>query len=247
MKKITALFVGVAACIWAADFWQTKPYTDWSDKETQKMETNSPWSKQVPVPVGEVGGGGGGSGKGRNKGMAGGGDVDSSLSNGGNAGPGSRTGTQDVGGGVIPGGGATLTLTVSWRTALAVRQAVAKEKFGAEAATAADAKKMVEEEQKFYGIMVSGLPARALRANDKMKENLLQNTSLIVKGKDPIQASDLQTGGNEQRAVIVFVFPRTAALSIEDKDVEFATKLGPIVVRQKFHLKDMVFNGKLDL
>ncbi len=51
---------------------------------------------------------------------------------------------------MVPGGTASLTLTVSWRTALAVREAVAKEKFGAEAATSADAKKMVEEEQKYY-------------------------------------------------------------------------------------------------
>src|ERR1700722_1235982 len=217
MKKITPLFLRLAICLWAADFWQTKPYTDWSDKEAQKIETNSPWSKQVPVPLGEAAGGGA-TGRGRNKGMSGGGDIDSTLSNGGNAG---RAGTQDVGGGVVPNGTASLTLTVSWRTALAVREAVAKEKFGAEAATSADAK--------------------------KMKESLLQNTTLTVKEKDPIQATDVKTGGNEQRAVVVFIFPKTAPFSLDDKDVEFATKLGPIVVRQKFHLKDMTFNGKRDL
>jgi hypothetical protein len=130
---------------------------------------------------------------------------------------------------------------------LAVREALAKEKFGAEAATSADAKKMVEEEQKYYGIMVGGLPARALRGDEKMKESLLQNTTLTVKGKDPIQATDVKTGGNEQRAIVVFIFPKTAPFSLDDKDVEFATKLGAIVVRQKFHLKDMTLNGKLDL
>jgi hypothetical protein len=159
MKKITALLPGLAICLWAADFWQTKPYTDWSDKEAQRIETNSPWSKQVPVPLGEAGGGGGG-GR-RNKGMSGGGDLDSTLGNGGNAG---RSGVQEVGG-VAPGGAASITLTVSWRTALAVREAVAKEKFGAEAATSADAKKMVEEEQKYYGVMVGGLPGRAIRSD----------------------------------------------------------------------------------
>ena len=90
-------------------------------------------------------------------------------------------------------------------------------------------------------------PGRALRANDKAKESLLKVTSLSVKGKDPLPASDLQIGGNEQRPVLVFLFPKTAPLSLDDKDVEFSTKLGPIVVKQKFHLKDMVFNGKLDL
>jgi hypothetical protein len=241
MKKIIPLVLGLAVCLWAADFWQTKPYTDWTDKEAQKMETNSPWSKLVPVSTGE---GGATSGKsGRRGGNTS--EIDgtgSSIGSGG--GGGKNAGLQDVGGG---SGGGTLNILVSWRTALAVRQAVAKEKYGAEAATSPDAKKMVEEEQKIYAVMISGIPGRALRANDKMKETLLQNTSLIVKGKDPIQASDMQTGGNEQRPVIVFIFPKTAPLSLDDKDVEFSTKLGSITVKQKFHLKDMVFNGKLDL
>jgi len=247
MKKITPLFLALAICLWAADFWQSKPYTDWSDKDVQKMETNSPWAKQVPVAAE----GGGGSGKSGGKGNRGGstseldGGPSGGLSNGGNAGR--NTGIQDVGGSAMGGGAAAMTLTVTWQSALPVRQAFAKKKFGAEAATSPDAKKMIEEDPKVYAILVSGLPARAIRGNDKMKESLLQATSLIVKGKDPIQASDVQTGGNEQRAVLLFTFPKTAALTLDDKEVEFSTKLGPIVVKQKFHLKEMVFNGKLDL
>ena len=34
---------------------------------------------------------------------------------------------------------------------------------------------------------------------------------------------------------------------MDDKEVEFSTRLGQTMVKQKFHLKDMVFNGKLDL
>jgi hypothetical protein len=245
MKKIAPLLLALAICLWAADFWQGKPYTDWSDKEIQKLETNSPWSKQVPVSLG--GGGGQDTGRGKRGGGGGNGDIDSTLGSGGGSGGGGRGGAQDGGGGMGAGGGASVTITVSWRTALALRQAVAKEKFGAEVATSADAKKLVEEDPKYYGILVSGLPGRALHANDKLKDALLKNTSLQVKGKDPIQPADVQTGGNEQRALVLFLFPRTAALSVDDKDVEFSTRLGQITVKQKFHLKDMVFNGKLDL
>ena len=145
------------------------------------------------------------------------------------------------------GGGTAPMIYVSWRSALAFRQAVAKAKFGAEAGTSADAKKMVDEEPPSYLITISGLSGRALHGGDKMKESLMQNTSLLVKGKDPIQATDVQTGGNEQRPVLIFVFPKTAPITLDDKDVEFSTKLGPIAVKQKFHLKDMVLNGKLDL
>jgi len=247
MKKFIPLLLTLTVCLWAADFWQTKPYPEWTDKDTQKMETNSPWSKQVPVSLGEGGGGSSKGGKGGNRGgntseLEGAGNG---ISGGGNAGR--SAGIQDVGGGAGGGGGAALTLTVSWRTALPVRQAVAKGKYGAEVATSADAKKMIGEEQRFYAILVSGLPGRVLRGSDKMKESLLKGSSLLVKGKDPIEPSDVQTGGNEQRAMVLFLFPKTAPLSLDDKDVEFSTKFGPLMVKQKFHLKDMVFNGKLEL
>jgi hypothetical protein len=246
MKKLTLLVPALAVCLCAADFWQSKPFTDWTDKEAQKIETNSPWAKQVSTAMG--GGNGPDTGRGKRGGSGSTGDIDSSMGSGGRGGGGGGAGQpQEVGGGAIPGGGASLTLVVSWATALPVRQAVVKAKFGAEAVTSPDAKKMLEEEQKYYGILVTGLPGRSVRANDKMKEALLKNTTLNVKGKDPIVATDVQAGGNEQKAVVLFLFPKSAALTVDDKDVEFSTKLGQMVVKQKFHLKDMVFNGKLEL
>jgi len=242
MKKITPLLLALAVCVWAADFWQTKPYTDWSDKDVKKIETNSPWSKQVPVALGT--GGGPDTARGKRGATGASGDLDSTLGSGSGGGRGSTP--QEVGGG-MGASGASMTITLSWRTALPVRQAVAKEKYGAEAGTSADAKKLIEEEQKFYGILVSGLPGRALRNNEAVKAMLIENTTLSVKGKDAVHPQDVQTGGNEQRAVVLFLFPKTTPLSVDDKDVEFSTKLGQIMVKQKFHLKDMVFNGKLDL
>jgi hypothetical protein len=128
-----------------------------------------------------------------------------------------------------------------------VREAVAKTKYGAEAGTSAEAKKMVDEEQKYYGVLVSGLPGGSGRGGERMRDALLKNTTLSVKGKDPIAVSDVQSGGNEQKPVVLFLFPRTAPISVDDKEVEFSTRFGSMIVRQKFHLKDMVFNGKLEL
>ncbi len=236
MKRLAPLLLVFSVCLWAADFWQSKPFTEWSDKELQKMESNSPWSKQISISMG-----GGGSEAGRGK-RGGSGDMDSTLGSGG---AGQHGQVQDRSGGAT--GGASMLLTVSWRTALPVRQAVAKVKYGAEATTSPDARKLVEETEKYYGILVSGLPGGSGRGGEKMKEALLKNTTLSVKGKDAIQVADIQTGGNEQKPVVLFLFPRTAPLTVDDKEVEFSTRLGPIIVRQKFHLKDMVFNGKLEL
>ncbi len=44
MKKMAGLFLLFGFVLVAADFWQ-KPYTEWSEKDTAKMMTDSPWSK----------------------------------------------------------------------------------------------------------------------------------------------------------------------------------------------------------
>ena len=46
---------------------------------------------------------------------------------------------------------------------------------------------------------------------------------------------------------VVFGFPRTDPITLDDKDVEFVTTLGTPEVKQKFKLKDLVVNGELEL
>ena len=53
-----------AAALWAADFWESKSYTEWSEKEVGKLLTNSPWSQKVTIYMGGGRGGGGGGGGG---------------------------------------------------------------------------------------------------------------------------------------------------------------------------------------
>lgn len=255
MKKIVPALLAFSVCILAADVWQSKPFTEWSDKDLQKLMTNSPWAKEVSLSM-PGGGSGGGSGKGGGKrgGGGGGGDMSGDTpmsgpatgSGGGNAN--ARAGVQEVGGAApAAGGGSAMTLSVRWQSALPLRQAVAKQKYGAEAATSPDAKKLLDSEQKYYAIVVAGLPGRAAHVNDEMKPMLLKSTTLSVKGKDPITAIELQSGGNEQKAVVMFFFPKTTVIDADDKEVEFSSKVGPLVVKQKFKLKEMIFNGKLEL
>ncbi len=246
MKRILPLAMVFAISLSAAEFWQSKPYTEWSDKEVQKLLSNSPWSKEVVVPLG---GSGGGSGKGSRKGGGGGGNTEGSFdgpamgSGGGNAGTSGRTGVSEVGGGAPSSGTPSMNLVVSWRTALPLRQAIAKQKFGAEAGTSAEAKRVVEEPQKYYVLVVTGLPARMGGGSAEMKDALMKNSSLSVKGKEPIVPEDIQYSGS----TALYLFPKTVAIDADDKEVDFSTRLGQTIVKTKFKLKEMVFNGKLDL
>lgn len=245
MKKLLPFLFIFAISLWAADFWVSKPYTEWTDKEVQKLLSNSPWSKEVVV---SLGGAGGGSGKGSRKGGGGGGGGGEggfdgpAMGPGGGGGAGGR-GVQEVGGGAPSTGTPSMTLVVSWRTALPLREAIARQKFGSEAGTSPDAKRVIEEPQKYYVIVVNGLPARMGRGGPEMKEALMKNSSLTIKGKEPVAPEDIQSGGT----AALFLFPKTLAIDMDDKEVEFSTRLGQTVVKTKFKVKDMVFNGKLDL
>ena len=46
---------------------------------------------------------------------------------------------------------------------------------------------------------------------------------------------------------IFFLFPKTEAITLDDKEVEFVAKLGRIEIRRKFKLKDMMVGEKLEL
>ena len=240
MKKLIPLFLAIAVCVWAADFWQAKPFTDWDPKEVQKVENSSPWAKDISIGQGDRASrptkGGGGLSEEQSPGQP--------LSGNGTAHRAESQGRRLLW--RAAAAEARRRLIVSWRTALPVRQAMAKAKYGAEAGTSPDAKKFLEDEQKFYAVLVNGVPGRLVH-DDNVKDALLKETSLNVKGKDPIVPSDLQILGNGQRAGVVFIFPRTTPLTLDDKEVEFSTKFGAIPVKMKFRLKDMVFNGKLEL
>jgi hypothetical protein len=269
MKKLFLLIFTCSFAVWAADFWQSKPYTSWDDKELQKILTDSPWAKKVSVALTGRGGGGGGAapdggggGRGGRGGGPAGGNADPGISGGGGggiaetsgAGRGGGGGFGGAGGGGGGGGGGgdftptpAIQLLVAWQSALPMREAVAKQRFGAEAGTSPDAKKLVEGEQQFYIVMVAGLPGYVQPRDDDAKQTLVKATTLTIKGKDPLASADVQFQMTGRNVNAYFVFPRTSPLTLDDKEVEFATHAGPLAVKQKFNLKNMVINGKLEL
>src|SRR6185312_13709755 len=116
----------------------------------------------------------------------------------------------------------SMMFVVRWESALPVRQARMRAKYGSEVATSADAKKILEAAEPNYVITVSGLPPDSLRGNpEAVKKKVLADASLAVKGKDPLKPVDFILQRGDRGAIGVIVFPRTAPLSLEDKDVDF--------------------------
>jgi hypothetical protein len=254
MKKLVLLVLACAVCLWAADFWTSKPYTDWNTKELQKIMNDSPWSHRVDVELsvrmpttksqsesGGRGRGGGGGGGGIST-ADGAGEI-----TGGGGGGGGRGGAGGAGG---EDGPVTQTIPVMlvWQTALPVKQALMKAKYGAEAATSPDSKTFLERPEQFYVINVAGLPGYAAQAveGDK-KAAVLQLTALNIKGKDSIHAVEVQINRRERVVDAMFFFPRNNPVTADDKDMEFATKFDKLTVKYHFKPKEMVYHGKLEM
>ena len=96
-----------------------------------------------------------------------------------------------------------------------------------------------------YIVAVAGLPERMAGFVQRNPDALKENTMLKRKKKEPINPDDVQT--QERTANFYFMFPKTDAITVDDKEVEFIMKTQRFEVKRKFKLKNMVFNGELSL
>jgi hypothetical protein len=262
----------------AKEFWETKPSSEWSAEEVDRMLTKSPWAKEAVVSYsgGPGGFGNGDSTAGRRRGTGGGGGIGGGGIGGGGIGGGipgiggiggiggRRGGGTDQGG---SGGGwpreddprssgrQQFHGTVRWESARPVQEAL---RIGSsEEGTNPDF-------EKYYLINLLGdLPMMGAgrRRGDNsssddddpaQKERRLEMLKEFTKleHKDgPVLLEKIEQGSRIGRPGpgTLFYFSKLDGISIDDKQVTFVTKLGPIDVRTRFTLKDMVYRGKLAL
>ena len=102
------------------------------------MISNSPWAHEVTISITD-------------------GYVPAASGGGGRRGGGLN--------GVSPST-STMRFVVLWESALPVRQALARVKYGVEAATSPDVKVLLEPEEPNYVILVTGLPATTARGDE---------------------------------------------------------------------------------
>ena len=264
MKNLLRIVIVVACAAFvvaAEDFWLKKPYTEWSEKDANKLLQNSPWAHEVSIgsPGGESPGGGGGRGRGGRGGgggemgggggeMGGGGGMSGGgMSGGGGGGEMGGTGRGgrgesmgDVGGGQSS---TQMLIRIRWESATPIREALVLTRLGREKADSDDAKKFLGQTVPSYVIAIVGLPPQTMQLRPEAYAALAKSATLVRKDKDPIQAEN----ATARDRVVYFLFPRTSPITLEDKEVEFVSKLGRLEVRRKFKLKDMMIGEKLEL
>ncbi len=228
MKKLATAMFACAVLLHAADFW-TNIFSDWTDKDVQKMLESSPWAKKVDVATG--------TGAGTNTG-----DRFRAGGIGGTRSPGSSSSS------VGAGQDDSVTLYIRWHSALPVKQAAMRVKYGDGVGKNPEAQEILRSAEPNYMIAVEGLTSKVTGGSDgdALKKELIDQTTLVVKGKNPIAPVDCTISGLGKMTAVC-AFPKTDPIVLEDKEVEFQSKIGTHTIKQKFRLKDMVYFDKLAL
>jgi len=137
------------------------------------------------------------------------------------------------------------TLNISWRSALTMRKATVRSRLGAGAPVPPEGQQLITKDQEDYVIVVTGVPSRM--ASAVQNPALLKGSSLKVGRKEPIAPKGFDFQPRTQTTDIIFVFPKITPIVADDKEVEVVLKLGQIEAKKKFNLKEMIYNGKLEL
>jgi hypothetical protein len=202
------------------EFWNDKKPEDWTEDELKEMLTRSPWAKEAAV---SVFGGAGGSLINRNGAMNRSGNMSSSGR--------SRTNTtQTTQSADAPD--LRYKAIVRWESALPIREAL-KSKQNPRVAD-------------FYILAVVGDLAMAdPDADEAQRESRLDMLKQYTKLDRHGGAIPLSNVESVKKIGTMFYFPR--AEPIKDGQVTFTTKMGPVEVKCRFTVKDMMYRGKLEL
>jgi hypothetical protein len=226
------------ATVTAADFWQEKDFTVWSRQQVDKMLTDSPWAHRVTLVVSSL----------REEAL--GGFQAGSFS----PGAGVVCLSSDCGG-LVSGDSSNpepqrvrrVSVMVAWVSASPFRQALVRGQTAHDTPITLDQQRQVKDDEPFYTLAVIGLPVR-LAAQAGTLDELKTRTSLKPHRKAPIAPADIRAFDEGDYSVRVeFLFPKTTAIALDDKAVEFTTKLGNVGLTKTFKLSDMKVGGRLAL
>ena len=148
-------------------------------------------------------------------------------------------------GGFRPGTSTPQTrLVIQWQSAQPIRQAMVRGRIEQGGTVDPEAQVFLDQSSPGYVVVVTGLPGQFGRLTP---EALMAEARLERKGKSPIVPAQAQPQRAERGVTIVYLFPKDDAIVLEDKEVEFITKVGGVTIKKKFTLEDMVFNDQLEL
>jgi hypothetical protein len=220
-----------SAAAFAKDFWNERKPEDWTSSEVKELLSKSPWARDASITDnGQIGGMGNARGAATRR---------------------TRGGTGQTGGTESgPAAKIQWKAIVRWESALPIQAALkstaSKDGSPKDGLLAQDAKD-------FYVLNVIGNLPSAVSSTDNSPDSasmqyLKEITKLEHKG-DQVRLSrvELAPESDLSPAGTLFYFSRVLALMLKDKEAMFSTKIGPLDLKCKFTLAEMMYRGALEL
>lgn len=227
-----AAAVATATVLTAAEFWEAKPYTKWTDQEIARVLVDSPWAKEVfirfegefeerlrsqsrtppPAPASPA-------------------QVGRNAPGDGQGPLGSMVGRKRD---PIPAGA---TVSVRWESAKPLRQAIAATK-----------KTAVAPQPDHYTLVIDRIPPyMEQREPANLRDVLLQITELTWDREAPVRPVDASVSANADGLIVRLHFPRREEPPRAGSVAELHTRIGVSRVKCTFKVKSMVVAGKPEL
>jgi len=230
VSKTSLLIVSATLLAASGPSWINKPIQQWNEQDAKQVLSSSPWVKKVtPAQLPNT--------------------SEAARRQSGRMGGGQGVGISALNPSTLTGVGAKTqeqptrhrrrgigAVEVRWESALPVRAA----------------EKAAHEEDppawdgEMYAIAVYDVPGLDIDSKGLSAE-LKQAAFLRLGKKDvrPVRVDLLPQEGD--LTTVVFLFPRTIEITLENKRIEFTTVFGRLSVTQVFYPQEMQFQGKLEL
>ncbi len=224
------LLAGMESVFLAKDFWQEKPFTQWSENEAMMLLSNSPWAKTQPV-----------------KGDYGKVFVPHQID------------TSSPGGAVrTPAMNPTqgydensISLYVRWHSSTKIRQAIGRLGLLRKVYTEEMARQFIDQEMPDIIVSITG---SSMEPFEKLTVEETQLKTFLLSKKDKNKKVALKTFMSPQETQdgsALFLFPRLlegkASIELADEEIYFVTEVGKAKIRTLFKLTAMMVDGKLDI
>jgi hypothetical protein len=229
ISKAPLLIVSGALLAASGPSWTNKPIQQWNEQDAKQILSSSPWVKKTtPVQLPNT--------------------NEAARRASGRMGGGQGVGIEALKASTLTGIGAKTeeptrrrrrgmsAVEVRWESALPVR----------EAEKAAHEEDPPAWDGEMYAIAVYDVPGLDIDSKGLSAE--LKQAAFLRLGKKevrPVRVDLLPQEGD--LTTVVFLFPRTIEITLENKRIEFTTVFGRLSVTQYFYPQEMQFQGKLEL
>lgn len=231
------LAVGAAAVQAPAASWDRKSFSEWSEEEVRRLLTDSPWAKVLTIPLKLE--------KSAPQALPTWKDIPGTGPTLPDTSPGG------MGGSPVGGIGAPrpklprqARIIVRWRSALPVRQALVRHKYGAEV-DSLPARRLLELDEPFYVIEVLGIPSLvAHRGPEFLQTELYRSAYLRTRTGRLLRADSVYVAVQGLLLGITLRFPRQTPLAPEDGWVDVGAHADAFEFVRRFDLRKMRYGGR---